>query len=100
MYDLMVTYNQLDPKMDTARFCALTGMTKAEFTAALAKDWKSGRFSKSVPFAFKSKISADDFARFEESLYEFPGFFRAVAQRKGLSAQIRRPRAGLHQRGK
>jgi len=83
MYDLMVTYNQLDPQMDTTRFCTLTGMTKEEFTTALAKDWKSGRFSKSVPFVFKSKISADDFARFEESLYEFPGFFVQLRNARG-----------------
>ncbi len=88
MYDLMVTYNQLNPNMDTARFCSLVGITKEEFEQALDKNWKSGRFSKSVPFVFKSKISADDFARFEESLYEFPGFFVQLRNARGYPHQF------------
>ena len=52
MYDLMVTYNQIDPKMDTMRFCGMLGIEKADFIQNLRKDWKSGRFSKNVPFVF------------------------------------------------
>ena len=29
MYDLMVTYNQIDRQMDTTEFCQLAGITKA-----------------------------------------------------------------------
>ncbi len=74
MYDLLATYNQIDPSMDTALFCRLLGIDQTYFLTALNKDWASGRFSKNVPFVFLSKISALTFARFQEFLYRFPGF--------------------------
>lgn len=75
MYDLMVTYNAIDPKMDTAKFCKLLGIDKKTFIENLDKDWKSKRFSKAIPFPFLKKISTYTYARFQESLWEFPGFF-------------------------
>lgn len=74
MYDLMVTYNQVDPKMDTLKFCKLLGIDTVYFKENLNKNWRSVRFSKSVPFVFLSKITAETYAAFQESLYEFPGF--------------------------
>lgn len=75
MYDLMVTYNQIDPKMDTTRFCQMLGITRDEFKQNLRKDWSSGRFSKNVPFVFLKKITTQTYARLQENLYEFPGFY-------------------------
>jgi penicillin-binding protein 2 len=74
MYDLMVTVDALKDRMNVDRFCSLVGMTKEEYNEALNKDFRSGRYSRSVPFVFKSKISAEAFARFQEALPEFPGF--------------------------
>ncbi len=74
LYDLKVTYNQVDPKMDTLKFCHLLGLDKATFIKNLDKNWRSPRFSKSVPYVFLSKISAQTCAAFQEHLYEFPGF--------------------------
>lgn len=75
LYDLMLTYQQLDPLMDTIKFCNLLGIKKEEFQELVNKDWKSGRFSKRVPFVFLSKLDAQTITQFQESLYEFPGFF-------------------------
>ncbi|MDX1913914.1 MAG: penicillin-binding protein 2 [Saprospiraceae bacterium] len=75
-FDLMVTYNQLDlKKMDVAKFCTILGITEADFKRNLDKDWRSGKFSRSVPFVFLKKISPEKNARLLECLYEFPGFF-------------------------
>lgn len=74
MYDLMVTYNQINPEMDTAKFCRLLGIDKAIFKKNLNKNWRSGRYSKRKPFIFLSKISALKFTKIQENLYEFPGF--------------------------
>lgn len=52
MYDLLVTYNQIDPDMDTTLFCRLLQIDRDYFIKALQKDWRSGRFSKSVLFVF------------------------------------------------
>lgn len=83
MYDLLVTVNQLDPGMDTMKFCELLGIEKEQFIEALDKDWDSDRYSKSVPFVFMGKISAKDFATFQESLYEFPGFYIQLRHARG-----------------
>ncbi len=78
MYDLMVTYNQIAPGMDTSKLCNLLGITKDDFRTFLKKDWRSGKFSRSVPFVFMKKLSTVTYARLQECLYEFPGFFVQV----------------------
>ncbi|MBI5916315.1 MAG: penicillin-binding protein 2, partial [Bacteroidetes bacterium] len=79
VYDLMVTFNQVRPDMDTAKFCALLGIDKKSFKERLGKDFKRDkRFSKIKPFVFMDKIAPETYARFQESLYEFPGFFVQV----------------------
>lgn len=76
MYEIMVTYRQFEQAadFDTTRFCQLLKITPEEFRANLDKDWSSGRFSKSKPFVFKSKLSPEQLAAFQENLYRFPGF--------------------------
>lgn len=76
VYDLMVVYNQIDPEMDTLKFCKLLDIEKKSFEERLNKDFKRDiRFSKIKPFVFMSKISTEVYATFQESLYQFPGFF-------------------------
>ena len=75
VYDLMVTYNQLDPDMDRAAFLDLVNIDAAEYERRLNKDWRSNRFSKRHPFVFLDKLSAETYARLQENLYRFPGFF-------------------------
>lgn len=75
IYDLMATYNHIKPEMDTAKLCQLVDITMDEFKRKLNKNWRDRRFSKSVPFIFQKQVSAETYARLQESLYEFPGFF-------------------------
>lgn len=75
LYDLMVTYNQLDKRMDTLSFCQLLGIDVEEFKKLINKDWSSGRYSKNIPFVFMNKIEATLMTNFQENLYRFPGFF-------------------------
>jgi penicillin-binding protein 2 len=74
VFDLMVTYNQLNPNMDTVKFCQLLKIDKKTFLENIEKNWKDKRFSKNVPFLFLSRITGETFSRFQESLFEFPGF--------------------------
>lgn len=74
MYDLLVTYDQIDPAMDTLLFCRLLNISRQDFADWLDKDWSSPRFSKSAPFTFMSRIASSEFLHFQESLYAFPGF--------------------------
>jgi penicillin-binding protein 2 len=73
-YDLMVTYKQIDPNMDTAKFCRLLGIDTATFRQNLEKDWSSLLFDKNIPFPFLTMITPETYARFHESFNEFPGF--------------------------
>lgn len=91
-FDLMVTYRQLDlKKMDVLKFCNILGITEAVFNRNLDKDWRSGKFSRSVPFVFMKKISPEKNARLLESQYEFPGFFVQARSIRGYPY-----RAGAH----
>ena len=87
MYDLMVTYNQLDEKMDTAAFCALLGIERSYFEKTLDKNWRDPRYSKSVPFPFLTQLSANQFAALEERLYQFPGFSPRLRHARGYPHQ-------------
>lgn len=75
VYDLMVTYNKLDPSMDTALLCQLLGIDKAEFVRRIEKDWSDRRYSKRTPFLFFDKMEPEQWARLQEVWHEFPGFF-------------------------
>jgi penicillin-binding protein 2 len=89
MYDLMVTYNQVDWKhMNIPKFCDLIGIDTTEFRLRMKKDWKSGKFSKSVPFVFDKKIPVEKYARLQESLYEFPGFRMQVRNIRGYPYEV------------
>ena len=83
MYDLMVTYNQIDPAMDTLKFCELLNIDLETFKANSKKNWKSPRFKKYIPFVFLKKISAETYASFQEYLHEFPGFFIQLRNVRG-----------------
>lgn len=77
IYDLTYVYNQFEKEaanFDTLKFCQLLGVTKDYFEAALDKDWRDVRYSKAKAELFLSRISAQQFATFQESLYQFPGF--------------------------
>lgn len=75
MYDITVVVNELSPLMDTMKFCRLLHITKSEYIEKLNKDWEGKKFSKSLPFIFMSQIAPEVYAAFQESLFEFPGFY-------------------------
>lgn len=76
IYDLMVTYKQLDPQMDTAYLCQLLDIPVESFIQRLDKKFtgRNAKFAKHKPFVFMSKLSSEVYARFQENLYRFPGF--------------------------
>jgi penicillin-binding protein 2 len=88
-YDLMVTYQLVDLKtMNIPKFCAILNIKESEFKQYLTKDWKSGKFSRSVPFVFMKKLAPQTYARLQESLYEFPGFFVQVRNIRGYPHRV------------
>ncbi len=73
-YDILATYNEIRPDMDTALFCALLQIDREKFSSGLTKDWSSGKYSKSIPFVFLKNASPEHVSTFQENLYRFPGF--------------------------
>ncbi|MEO1513835.1 MAG: penicillin-binding protein 2 [Bacteroidota bacterium] len=85
MYDLKVTYKQLSEDMDTLKICELLEIDRKTFEENLNKNFRSRRYSKSVPFVFLSKVPANICARFMEHLHEFPGFSVQLRNVRGYS---------------
>lgn len=85
VYDLKVVYNQVPADMDTALLCRLLEITKEEFHERLEKDWRSRRFSKSVPFNFMEGIPAEKFQYIQEYLHRFPGFYGELRSARGFT---------------
>lgn len=83
VYDLKVTYKQVPKDMDTALFCRLLEIDKAEFVTRMEKDWSSPRFSRSIPFNFMEHIPAEKFQYIQEYLYRFPGFYGELRSARG-----------------
>ncbi len=74
IYDILVTYNQLNPKMDTSLLCNILEISKEEFSKKIEKDWEDIRFHKAIPFVFMSKISVEKYNLLQEHLHKFRGF--------------------------
>jgi penicillin-binding protein 2 len=83
IYDIKVTFNQIDPGMDTALFCRLLKIDRDEFMSRINKDWANHQFSKSVGFVFMQNVSPRIFTRFQEFLHEFPGFYFELRNVRG-----------------
>jgi penicillin-binding protein 2 len=83
VYDLKVIYNQVAKDIDTNLLCSLLEINREEYKTRLEKDWKSLRFSKSVPFTFMEHIPADKFQYVQEFLHLFPGFYGELRSARG-----------------
>jgi len=70
-YDIMVTPRQVKP-FDTAEFCKLFGIDRAEFNRRMAKAVK---YSPNLASVFEKQISPEAYASLQERLSEFPGFY-------------------------
>ncbi len=76
VYQLDLLYREFEQsaaKFDTLKFCNLLNITPDYFEQATTKPW-GRRFSKVKPFVFLNNIPPSQYAAFQESLHEFPGF--------------------------
>ncbi len=83
LYDIKAVYRQVDPEMDTVKFCELLNIDKETFLKNINKNWRSVRYHKSVPYTFLSRIKPEYYLRFQEHLDEFPGFFPVIRNIRG-----------------
>ena len=62
-------------KTDTLELCNTLGITREEFEQRMATIRKSRGYSSYTEQTFMTRLSAEEFAPFNEKLYRFPGFY-------------------------
>ncbi len=70
-YDLMVIPTQTS-KLDTAEFCNTLGITRELFIERIRS---AISYSRRAPSVFLKQISAETYARFQEKMFMYPGFY-------------------------
>jgi penicillin-binding protein 2 len=70
-YDLMVIPSQTS-KMDTASFCKLLGISDQVFRERMRF---ARNYSRRAPSVFIKQVSVETYARFQEKLFLYPGFY-------------------------
>jgi penicillin-binding protein 2 len=70
-YDIMVVPGQT-AVLDTTEFCDLTGISAESFRTRMAAALK---YSKYAPSVFLRQISAETYARLQEKMFRYPGFY-------------------------
>ena len=70
-YDLMVVPAQTS-EIDTAGLCHLTGITKELFRDRMKA---AASYSKRAPSVFLKQISGESYARLQEKMFLYPGFY-------------------------
>ena len=76
-YDVMIIPENVSP-FDTMAFCDLTGVTKKRLIYNLKK---ARRYSKRLPSVVVNQISKETYAKLQEQMWKFKGFF---IQKKSL----------------
>ena len=76
-YDVMIIPENVSP-FDTLSFCQLTGISKKQLIKNLRK---ARRYSKRLPSVVVNQISKSTYARLQEQMWKFEGFF---IQKKSL----------------
>ena len=70
-YDIMVIPTQT-AKLDTSEFCNTLGITKETFKERLKA---AINYSRRAPSIFLKQVSAETYARFQEKMFMYPGFY-------------------------
>lgn len=79
VFDLMVIPKEASVK-DTAKFCQLLNITKDDFVTRMTTAKEYDIFQPSV---FMKMLSIQDFAKFEDFLVDYPGFYPQVRSLRG-----------------
>lgn len=74
VYDLMVIPTQIK-SLDTNKLCHLLSIKKEDFDKAVKQMKKTKGYSRHQPNALFSQVPKDVYAKIQEYLFEFPGFY-------------------------
>jgi len=71
-YDLMVIPAQTSKIIDTAGFCTLLGISNEHFRERMKA---AINYSRRAPSVFVKQLSNETYARFQEKMFTYPGFY-------------------------
>lgn len=81
-YELEMIKREISEEMDIGAFCTLLNITPEEYDE-LIKTATSKRYYRSyIPITFLSNIDPLVFARFQEHLFQFPGFYPKLKNKR------------------
>ena len=77
-YDIMFVPREIKGQLDTLELCSALNITREDFEKRM-EDVRNPRsnpgYSPYTQQLFMSRLSAEEFARFQEKLFRFPGFY-------------------------
>ncbi len=84
VFDIMVVPREAKIT-DTLEFCELLAISRAEFDSEVIRMKKDRGYKSHLPQVFIKMVSAEQFAKFQDKLIDFPGFFVQPRMIRGYS---------------
>ena len=81
-YELQIVVSELSREMDTAFFCKLLDISIPDFEGSMEDLRKKTYFRKNLPIRFLNNIDPLTFSIFQEHLYQFPGFYPVIQDKR------------------
>ncbi len=81
-YELEMIFQEVKEDMDIDLFCDLLGITIEDYEALLESATTRRYYKKYIPITFLSNIEPVDFARFQEHLFRFSGFYPKLKNKR------------------
>ncbi|MEL6123407.1 MAG: penicillin-binding protein 2 [Bacteroidota bacterium] len=87
-YELEMIHREIDPDMDIKAFCELLSIDQEMYKTLMDRATTRSYFRRALPITFLSNIDPEDFARFQEHLHEFPGFYTQLKNKRSYPQPI------------
>lgn len=71
-FEIMVTYAEVDARLDTGLLCKDLGITRDYFVESMKKAKKASRYR---PYVFLKYVDDSNYQRFQEHIFKYKGFF-------------------------
>ncbi|GAB4335102.1 MAG: penicillin-binding protein 2 [Flammeovirgaceae bacterium] len=88
VYSLMYVPKNVQKPFDTLAFCQLMNITKEEYIDRIKKIKKMPEYSLVKPQTFAKVISKEEYARIQDLLVKFPGFFVEARTTRGYPDSV------------
>ncbi len=81
-YELEMIYQEVAEDMDVGLFCDLLSISEEDYAELIKTATTRRYFKKYIPITFLSNIEPVDFAKFQEHLFRFPGFYAKLKNKR------------------